>query len=557
MNLSFGHALVARAAVGHGSRKGASERVGRRGSRRQPTWSALVAVTVALGGSGCGEGDPRAADAPSNGRGVDGSTRATSPDDGGGEGSEGEPTGQPRDSGNGAGDLDGSSLDADAAAIADARADVATGDTGSDAGPVDGDAGILGATPSMGWESWWSTHTCNPSEAEVKAIADVVASKFKQFGYEYILIDDCWYSGFDAYGRWKPNPTTFPDGWSGAADYVHGKGLKIGIYLVPGVLDPVVAANSPIMGPNGLTTYHAQDIVTSAAGNTDKNANQAHKLNFSNPGAVAFVQGYAQLIASWGADAVKMDFVGPGGGGGNADNRDDITQWRAALDATGRRIVLNLSNQLDIAAIGTWEKYSNSWRVSTDIECYCSTDTDWTHVEREIFGLGTTRGLLNPNFVPYAGPGHWNDLDSLMIGEGSFDGITIDERQTQFSFWSIVGSPLIIGSDLTRLDAGDYAILTNSEVIAVNQSGLPAKPVSTASNQQVWYTKQADGSIVVGLFNFGAVSAQVAATFSAVGAGTTMKVHDMISHADLGSSTGSFGATLPTHASRMLRLTAP
>lgn len=126
--------------------------------------------------------------------------------------------------------------------------------------------------------------------------------------------------------------------------------------------------------------------------------------------------------------------------------------------------------------------------------------------------LGHHAGLLNPNFVPYAGPGHWNDLDSLMLGEGSFDGITTDERQTQFSFWSIVGSPLIIGSDLTQLDPGDYAILTNSEVIATSQSGLPAKPVSAASDQQVWYTKQADGSIVVGLFNFGAASAQVTAT---------------------------------------------
>jgi alpha-galactosidase len=444
----------------------------------------------------------------------------------------------------------------DASVALDAGGEGGAVDSGAETGPQD--AGPLGAKPSMGWESWWSTHTCNPSEAEVEAIADVLVSKFQSFGYEYILIDDCWYTGFDEYGRWKPNTTEFPNGWSAAATYVHGKGLKIGIYLTPGVNNTVVAANSPVYGPNGVTTYHAQDIVLSGPGNTDEASGATtKKLDFTKPGAVAFVQGYANLVSSWGADAVKMDFVGPGGGGGVCDNQEDIMQWRAALDATGRPIELNLSNQLDITAIGTWQKYSNSWRVSTDIECYCSTDTNWTHVAREIFGLGTTRGLLNPNFVPYAGPGHWNDLDSLMIGEGTFDGITTDERQTQFSFWSIVGSPLIIGSDLTKLDNGDYAILTNAEVIAVNQSGIPAKPVSTASNQQVWYTKQADGSIVVGLFNFDATSAQVTAKFGDVGAGGTMQVHDMISHTELGSSSTSFTATLATHASRMLRLTAP
>jgi hypothetical protein len=144
-----------------------------------------------------------------------------------------------------------------------------------------------------------------------------------------------------------------------------------------------------------------------------------------------------------------------------------------------------------------------------------------------------------------------------MIGQGTYDGITTDERQTTFSFWSIVGSPLMIGSDLTKLDSGDVAILTNTEIIAVNQSGLPGKAVSTSTNQQVWYTKQADGSIVVGLFNFDATSAAVTVMFNEVGAGSTMNVRDLVTHTGLGSSTGSFSATLATHASRMLKLTAP
>ena len=403
---------------------------------------------------------------------------------------------------------------------------------------------MLAARPSMGWESWWSGHTGVATEADIKAAADIMASKLLPYGYEYILIDDGWYDGFDEYGRWKPDLQKFPDGWSGTADYVHRKGLKIGIYLTPGVNDTVVAANSPIEG----TSYHVKDIVTSAAGNTDKATGAtAHKIDYTKPGAVQFVQGYANLISGWGADHVKMDFVGPGGGGGNADNQDDIMQWRAALDATGRSIWLNLSNKLNISAINTWQHYSNAWRVENDVECYCSTDTNWAHVVREINGL--------PPFTQYGGPGHWNDLDSLMIGNGSFDGITADERQTMFSFWALATSPLIIGADITKLDAADLAILTNSEVIAVNQAAVPPRAVSTATNQQVWYSKQKDGSIVVGLFNFDSTSAQVTANFNAIGAANSMTVRDLVTHATLGVSSGSFGATLATHASRLLRLT--
>ncbi len=403
---------------------------------------------------------------------------------------------------------------------------------------------ILGARPSMGWESWWSGHTGIATEADIKAAADAMADKLLPYGYNYILIDDGWYDGFDQYGRWKPDLKKFPDGWAGTADYVHKKGLKIGIYLTPGVNDIALAANAQIEG----TSYHVKDIVTSAAGNTDKAAGATgKKIDYTKPGAVEYVQGYANLIAGWGADNLKLDFVGPGGGGGNANNQDDVQQWRAALDKTGRQIWFNLSNKLNISAIDTWQKYSNAWRVENDVECYCSTDTNWAHVIREIDGL--------PPFAQYAGPGHWNDLDSLMIGNGSFDGITSDERQTMFSFWAIATSPLIIGADITKLDAADLAILTNNEVIAVNQAAVPAKAVSTASDQQVWYAKQKDGSIVVGLFNFGASSAQVTASFSAVGGSSAMSVRDLVTHTDLGKSSNGFGAMIATHASRLVRLT--
>lgn len=200
-----------------------------------------------------------------------------------------------------------------------------------------------------------------------------------------------------------------------------------------------------------------------------------------------------------------------------------------------------------ISAIDTWQRYSNAWRVENDVECYCATDANWAHVIREINGL--------PPFAQYAGPGHWNDLDSLMIGNGSFDGITADERQTMFSFWALATSPLIIGADITKLDAADLAILTNSELIAVNQSAVPAKPVSTATSQQVWYSKQKDGSVVVGLFNFGSSAAEVSVSFTAVGTSNSMNARDLVTHTDLGKQSSHFSALLPEHGSRLLRLT--
>ena len=395
----------------------------------------------------------------------------------------------------------------------------------------------------MGWSSW-SSQEESINEAKVKAAADVMASKLASAGYQYVNIDDGWSNGFDSYGRLKPDTAKFPDGFSGTAAYVHSKGLKIGIYLTPGVNDTALAANYPIEG----TTYHLKDIVTTAAGSTDKAAGAtSRKIDYTKPGAVEYVQGYANLFANWGVDFIKMDFVGPGGGGASANNQDDIQQWRAALDKTGRAIWLELSNMLNISAIDTWKAYSNGWRIANDVECYCATLTNWAHVVRVINAL--------PPFASYAGPGHWNDLDSLEIGAGGGDGITATERQTTFSFWAISAAPLYIGADIGALDQADLAILTNADVIAVDQAGVPAKAVSTASNQQVWYAKLPDSGIAVGLFNFDTSSVAVTARFSDVGASASMTVRDLVRQTDLGKMSTSFSATLAGHASRLLKLT--
>ena len=397
----------------------------------------------------------------------------------------------------------------------------------------------------MGWESWWSGHTGIATEADIKAAADAMASKLLPFGYDYILIDDGWYDGFDQYGRWKPDLRKFPDGWAGTAAYVHSKGLKIGIYLTPGVNDTVVAANSPIEGTAVPREGHRH--VGRREHRQGRRRDGPEDRLHASPAPSSSCR--ATRTSSPGGAPTTSRWTSSGPAAVAATRTTGTTSRSGARlsISTGRSIWLNLSNKLTISAIDTWQRYSNAWRVENDVECYCATDTNWAHVVREINGL--------PPFAQYGGAGHWNDLDSLMIGNGSFDGITADERQTMFSFWAIATSPLIIGADITKLDPGDLAILTNSEVIAVNQAAIPPQAVSTATNQQVWYSKQKDGSIAVGLFNFDSTSAQVTVGFSAIGAAGSMNVRDLVTHTDLGKATGSFGATLPTHASRLLRLT--
>jgi alpha-galactosidase len=528
-----------------------AERAGSRFLGIQSPWTICTALlVVACGSSGTGSGaggSPASAGTGAiSGAGTSAAVGGTAGTTGTG-GSSGTPSGgaatggttEPSagTSGGGAGDGGGAMPSAGAGAGAGAGQG---GAAGSGGGAPDGP---LAAKPYMGWSSWSST-TGNIDEAKARASADVLASQLLQYGYQYINIDDGWSSGYDMYGRLKANTQRFPNGMQAVADYVHAKGLKFGIYMTPGVNDSVVSANSPIEG----TSYHVKDIVTSAAGSTDRASGAtSRKIDFSKPGAVEYVQGYANLFASWGVDFIKMDFVGPGGGGGNADNQDDVEQWRAALNKSGRQVWLELSNMLNISAIATWKGYSNGWRIANDVESYSTTLTNWTHVVRVIDAL--------PPFAQYSGPGGWNDMDSLEIGAGAKDGITPDERQTCFSFWAINTAPLYIGADITALDPADLKILTNNEVIAVDQAAIPAKAVSTASTSQVWYSKQLDGSIVVGLFNFSSGSTQLTATFGQIGAGASMKVRDLVSQTDLGTSTTSFSATLPTHGSRLVRLT--
>ncbi|HYZ55205.1 MAG TPA: fibronectin type III domain-containing protein [Streptosporangiaceae bacterium] len=416
----------------------------------------------------------------------------------------------------------------------------------------------VGQRPYMGWSSWSLESTNYPgvntngpaswlTEQHVLQEADVMAAKLKQYGYTYVNIDAGWQSGFDAYGRPLASKATFPDGIGYVANYVHKKGLKLGIYLAVG-LDPRAwgSGSTPIYGAPGCYT---RDIVYPDL-RTTNGWNSAYKINYASPCAQAYINSIADEFASWGVDFLKLDGVGPGSfqGDANHDNTADVEAWSRALKQTGRPIQFVISWALSHNEASTWQQYTNGWRIDTDVECYCNTLVTWNNSVKE-------RWDDVVQWIPDAGPGHWNNLDSLDVGNGAMDGLTDAERQSYMTLWAIEAAPLYSGDDLTKLDSYGLSLLTNKEVIAVDQAGNPAKPISQRSPQQVWYARNRDGSYTVALFNLGSAPATVTAHWNGLGIVGPAAVRDLWSHANLGDFTGSFSATLPVHGSRLLRIT--
>jgi hypothetical protein len=431
----------------------------------------------------------------------------------------------------------------------------APGVTLSDLSATETDSGIATpgvSPPIMGWSSW-SFIRRDPTDAKIRAQAKALHdSGLVAHGFRYINVDDFYYvcgangPSVDGFGRWVVDTNKFPAGMKALGDYIHGQGLFFGLYVTPGIALAAVQQNTPVQG----TTAHAQDFALPTVNEKNYNCRHMVGIDYTKPGAQQFINSWANLFASYGVDYIKIDGVGSG-------DIPDIQAWSQALAQTGRAIHLELSNNLNIADAATWRKLSDGWRISGDVECYgCETGgssyplTDWAHVSSR-FGQAA-------KWAQYGGGGHYNDLDSLEIGNGANDGLTPDERQSYVTLWSIAAAPLLLGVDLTNLDAGDMPLLTNDEVLAVNHAGVPGEQLE-GGTQQVWAARQGDASYAVALFNLGTVAATVSVSFAQLGiTGGRADVRDLWSHTDLGVVSGSFSATLQPNASRMLKVvTAP
>nr|BFD87790.1 hypothetical protein StreXyl84_71910 [Streptomyces sp. Xyl84] len=426
-------------------------------------------------------------------------------------------------------------------------------------------APALAAKPYMGWSSWSMQSSKYPglnpdgdysylTEANVLKQTGALAAKLKKYGYDHVNIDagwwrdNTWKPGFDRYARQQADPVRFPHGMKAVADAVHAKGLKAGIYLPAGLeKEAYNGGKSPIWHADGCTTA---DIVYGDL-RTTNGWDSAYKLDFSRPCTQKYVDSQARLLADWGYDFLKLDGVGPGSGkgGDQYDNVADVAAWHQAIAATGRPVHLEISWSLDIAHAADWKKYSNGWRIDTDVECYCNTLVSWENSVDDRFAD-------TPAWTRHAGPGGWNDLDSLDVGNGRMDGLTDAERQTYATLWAIAKSPLYTGDDLTRLDSYGLSLLTNREVIAVDQSSAPpAHPVTPADPQQVWAAENPDGTYTVALFNLADAPAAVTADFSALGFTGRAAVRDLWNHENLGTHRDKVTEALPAHGSRLFTLT--
>jgi alpha galactosidase A-like protein/alpha galactosidase C-like protein/alpha-galactosidase-like protein len=421
----------------------------------------------------------------------------------------------------------------------------------------------VGLTPAMGWSSWsFLRHGPDAQKIEAQAKA-MKSSGLAKVGYQYVNLDDFWYvcpgsqgPGVDQYGRWVIDTSKFPsdaatgqNGIQVVASYVHKLGLKFGLYMTPGISKQAVAQNTPILGPDGKPTgYTADQIAEPSVSENNYNCGGMVGIDYSKPGAQDFINSWADQFASWGVDYLKLDGVG-------SFDIPDVQAWSTALQQTGRPIHLELSNSLNINDAATWAKYSNGWRTGGDIECYgCESGgssyplTSWNSI--------SSRFSQVAQWQPYGGPGAFNDYDSIEVGNGSNDGLTLPERQTQLSLWALAASPFILGTDLTNLDPTDLALLKNTAVIGVDQDAIDASRIASSATSQVFAKTEKSGAVVAGLFNTGGQSEVVSTTAAALGLPTasSYRVDDLWTHR-VTASDGTIAADVPSHGVALLRIT--
>lgn len=311
----------------------------------------------------------------------------------------------------------------------------------------------LAPTPPMGWNSW-NAVSCDVSEALIRQVADVMASSgMKEAGYQYVVIDDCWQGDRDGTGNIQPNATRFPSGMKALGDYIHSKGLKFGLYSDAG--------EKTCGGRPGSKGFEAQD---------------------------------ARTYAGWGVDYLKYDWCYTDG----MDAPAAYKLMRDALTATGRPIVFSI---VEWGMNKPWEwagALGHLWRISRDIDrcfdCYVVYPTWKNYGVMQIIDAAK-------NLRPYSGPDRWNDPDMLQVGNG----MSINEDRAHFSMWAMLAAPLIAGNDLRWMSDETKAILTNREVIAIDQDplGIQGFMHKAEGTLEVWFKPLKNGDWAVAILNRG------------------------------------------------------
>ncbi|HKN36517.1 MAG TPA: glycoside hydrolase family 27 protein [Terriglobales bacterium] len=352
----------------------------------------------------------------------------------------------------------------------------------------------LAPTPPMGWNSW-NKFGCDVSEQLIRETADaMVSSGMQAAGYQYVNIDDCWQVSRASDGTIVADPARFPSGIKALADYVHSKGLKLGVYTDAGRL---TCQKRP-----GSFDHELQD---------------------------------AKTYAAWGVDYVKVDWCYSEG----LDPEVQYAKFRDALAQAGRPIVFSICDW-GVKAPWKWGPATgNLWRTTGDIS---------DHYDRM-----SVIGFSQNGLEKFAGPGHWNDPDMLEVGNG---GMEPDEYRTHMALWVLLAAPLLAGNDLRSMTAETKELLMNREVIAVDQDpkGVQGHRMWDEGPLEIWVKPLADQSQAVGLFNRGESALSITLNLRALGMSGPAKLRDLWEHKDLGPVQDSYTAEVPKHGVMMLRV---
>jgi alpha-galactosidase len=424
-------------------------------------------------------------------------------------------------------------------------------------------ATALAPSPPMGWNSWDSFGT-TITEDEVKANADYMAKNLKSHGWQYVVVDIQWSEqnpkshGYrpnadlkmDAYGRLMPAPNRFPSsvngqGFKPLADYIHAKGLKMGIHIMRGIPRKAVDGNLPILN----SKWKAADVADKAsicAWNSDMYGVDVSK------GGQEYYNSIVELYTSWGIDFIKADDMF--GFGPNGDHSPEIEALGNSIKKFGRPIVLSLSpGTRDTKDAAFLEDHAQMWRISNDFW------DRWIDLKNQFKRF--------ENWNQWVRPGHWPDGDMLPLGhigiraergDPRMSLFTHDEQTTLMSLWSIARSPLMFGGNLPDNDAFTLSLLSNDEVLAVNQKAISSKQLFAKGNQVAWVAEMPDSKAKwVAVFNIGdSGDEKVRVNWADVGLPADCSIVDLWSGKTIGKAKDGRDFEVKPHASGYYKISA-
>lgn len=421
-------------------------------------------------------------------------------------------------------------------------------------------------TPPMGWNSW-DVYGASVTEEEVRKNAEYMAENLKKFGWKYVVVDIQWYEPkaesceynafteltMDEYSRLIPAENRFPSskngmGFKPLADYIHGLGLKFGIHIMRGIPRQAVHNNTKILG-SSATAREIASTDSICRWNTDM-----YGVNCSKKGAFEYYDSLIDLYSSWGVDYIKVDDSSCAEIGDVPYFAGEIELIRKAIDKSGREIVLSLSpGPTSLESAQHVMKNANMWRITGDFW------DRWIDLYNEFDKCR--------KWSIYSGPGHWPDADMLPIGHlgirinkndnygiGKMTNFTKDEQVMMVSLWCMFRSPLMLGTELTKMDDWTLGLITNSEVLIILNNSHNGHEVYRKDDKVVWYADGDDESIYIGLFNLREKDEDISVNLEKLGLQGSYSCRDLWMHEDLADVKDNLEFGVSPHSCKLMKL---